>query len=183
MSKKSFFGDKDKDAGANDVSEAPGTEPRPATSGNIVPPHGETNPETVGTTEVNPHNEAAAQRPATLPNQAVHGHIGGQPIAGDLSKLSDADRLAWLRGFAKEARARGHVSSADWELYDKIIGEDPEQKRVREAQAEAQQKALSGARVGDALARRAGESDADFEARKLSAHEAKKAERPERDRP
>ncbi len=194
MSKRGFFSkDKDEsttdadaaaaDAGANAVGDAPDAEPRPATSGKLVPPHGETNPETVGTTEVNPHNEAAAQRPATLPNDVVHGHIAGQPVAGDLDKLDDAGRLAYVRGFAREARARGHVSSADWELFDKILGEDPEQKRVREAQAEAQRKALSGERDGDALARRPGESDADYEARKLSAHEAKQADRPARDRP
>ena len=178
MSKgKSFFG-RDKDAEAAEAADvrthepapAPGDlpasgQPEPASgkltvphgetnpetvgttevnpSGKLTVPHGETNPETVGTTEVNPHNEAAAQRPATLPNTAVAGHIAGRPIT-EIESLSDSDRLAHLRGWGKEGRTRGHVTSADWEFYEKLVGEDPEQKRVREAQAEAQHKALAG---------------------------------------
>ncbi len=160
---KSFFGrdkdenkDENKDEGQADVNEAaapspaPGElpqagQPRTASGGKLPVPHGETNPETVGTTEVNPHNEAAAQRPATLPNTAVHGHIQGRPIT-ELEKLSGDDRLAHLRGWGREGKMRGHITSADWELFEKIVGEDPEEKKVREAQAEAQRKALEGPR-------------------------------------
>lgn len=167
MTKKGFFGSKDKDEPAPDEpapvspvdevnasgapSPAPGEMPERGTraaAGDKVPvPHGETNPETVGTTEVNPHNEAAAQRPATLPNDAYDGRIQGRPI-GALESLSDVDRIAHLRGWGKDVRLGG-PRSADWELFDKIVGEDPEAVRVREAQAEAQRKALSGERDAD----------------------------------
>lgn len=184
MTKKSIFGGKDKDeaeiqadkeadAAANRAAEV-GADPKPAASGKLPVPHGETNPETVGTTEVNPHNEAAAQRPATLPNQAFEGRIQGRPIE-QIDALSDADKLAHLRGWGQDVRLGG-PRSADWELFDKIVGEDPEKKRVREAQDEAQRRALSGERAGEVEARRPGESDAEYEARRLAA-------RPERDRP
>jgi hypothetical protein len=144
MTKKSFFGGSKEDP-APPVDEAPRNvdeAPPPAASGKLSPPHGETNPETVGTTEVNAHNEAAAQRPATLPNTAFDGRVGGRPV-GEIDKLSDADRMAHLRGWASDVRLGG-PRSADWELFDKLVGEDPEKKRQQEVLAEQQRKALAG---------------------------------------
>jgi hypothetical protein len=152
---KSFFGvgskekDEPADAEVNATAEpspAPGEmperTPRSAGGDKLAPPHGETNPETVGTTEVNPHNEAAAQRPATLPNNAYGDRIQGRPV-GEIDKLSDADRMAHLRGWANDVRLGG-PRSADWELFDRLVGEDPEKKRQQEVLAEQQRKVLAG---------------------------------------
>ena len=145
---KSFFGSSKSDESepSGEPSPAPGELPergaRSAGGDKLSVPHGETNPETVGTTEVNPHNEAAAQRPATLPNNAYGDRIQGRPV-GELDKLSDTDRLAHLRGWASDVRLGG-PRSADWELFDRLVGEDPEKVRQREVLAEQQRKVLAG---------------------------------------
>lgn len=146
MGKKSFFGGKDddstNDADKDNPSTAGSQDPnlaRTNESGVDVRPtnilRDDRNPET-DQGEVNPHNEAAAQRP------------GFAPLDPDAERerlrrpKNDKDRKDALLDWGRRMRARGNVMSADWEEFQELTGE--REPRLTPEEVQKQQERAQG---------------------------------------
>lgn len=91
--------------------------------------------------EVNPHNEAMAQRPVAEPLDRQ-----GEGNERLRKPKTDKDRADALKEWGRKARARGNVMSADWEEFQELTGErtpPPSQEDIRAAEQRQQQRATS----------------------------------------
>lgn len=87
--------------------------------------------------EVNPHNEAMAQRPVAEPLDRQ-----GEGNERLRRPKNDKDRADALKEWGRKARARGNVMSADWEEFQELTGErtpppSPEDIRAAEEKQRA----------------------------------------------
>lgn len=114
-----------------------GAEPRPT---NIL--RDDRSPET-DQGEVNPHNEAAAQRPGFIP-------LDQDPEYQERLRnpKTDADRGLALKEWGRQMRSRGNVMSADWEEFQRLTGErtpPPSPEDIAKAEQKAKQRAYGDA--------------------------------------
>lgn len=76
---------------------------------------------------VNPHNEAAAQKPSALPLDDRNPEVAkerAERAERIRNPKTDADRAEALKEWGREARLRGGgLMSADWERFQELTGE------------------------------------------------------------
>lgn len=157
MSKKSWLGGKDDsdssqqqgDASKDNPSTAGSQDPNLArTADSGLPAHptnilrDDRSPET-DQGEVNPHNEAAAQRPGFVPldQDADRQERLRNP-------KTDKDRAEALKEWGRKARQTGNIMSADWEEFQRLTGErtpPPSPEDIAKAEREAKERAYGPA--------------------------------------
>jgi hypothetical protein len=148
MSKKSWLGgskddEQSADANKDNPSSAGSQDPnlaRTADSGVEARPtnilQDVRNPET-DQGEVNPHNEAAAQRPGFVP---LDPEVDRERLR---NPKSDKDRADAIRHWMRDVRTRGTPMSADWEELEVLLGQrqrPPSPEDIAKAEREAKER-------------------------------------------
>lgn len=104
---------------------------------------------------VNPHNEAAAQKPAAIPLDRATDEEAEKNRERIRNPKTGDDRMAALKDWGRQARSRGNIMSADWERFQELTGErtpqqSPEdlakQQREREQQQQPSQQSATSSR-------------------------------------